>query len=155
MPDEMGSHTYSDLIPELKAWNDGKGITAKDWISAVGSIQHAIGYAIIFWPEFITHDGCIFRADSFNTRNYQKFLIQTAFDKSKVEAVMNHLHILDLFATENVTENQVIFLGQILRDMWKAKLAQDFPERVFNIIFSENGHVDLLDYELTFFQLRD
>lgn len=49
----------NQLIPELSQWNNGAGIDVATWIGCVGRYDHAIGYASIFWPEFVMHDGCI------------------------------------------------------------------------------------------------
>ena len=48
---------FNKLIPELKDWNNGKGIDIYSWIGCVGDFQKAIGYSVIFWPEFIEIDG--------------------------------------------------------------------------------------------------
>ena len=43
------------LIEELDQWNNGKGVSAQDWISMMGKYDFAIGYSLIFWPRFILH----------------------------------------------------------------------------------------------------
>lgn len=51
----------ADLIPELKLWNEGKGIDLNAFADAVGRYDHAIAYATLFWPDFVVHDDCVFR----------------------------------------------------------------------------------------------
>ena len=49
------------LVPQIREWNGGEGINIKDWISCIGSYEHAIGYSTLFWPKFVLHDGCLLR----------------------------------------------------------------------------------------------
>jgi hypothetical protein len=43
---------FRELIPELKTWNDGKGVDIETWIGCEGDHKHLIGYARILWPNF-------------------------------------------------------------------------------------------------------
>ena len=38
---------------ELSAWNNGAGIDLGAWIGCEGSFSLAVGYAAVFWPEFV------------------------------------------------------------------------------------------------------
>ena len=91
----------ADLIPELREWNDGKGISLADWANAVGRYDYAIAYAPIFWPDFVLHDDCVFRLNP-GAENYATWISSLHGDRSKVEAVINHLHIMDMFASEGL-----------------------------------------------------
>lgn len=144
------------LIPELQEWNDGGGIEVRAWLSCVGDYQHAIAYGSLFWPQFTEHDGCIFFQD-FSTETYEGFMKQAEGDKKRVEAVMNHRHILDLFPNvqSEPTKEQIIHLGHLLRDMWQCKLNRDYPGRRITVSFLEDDCGDLLDYQVTFFQEQD
>jgi hypothetical protein len=53
------STNFDKLIPELRHWNNGKGIHVLEWLSAIGNYEHAIAYAELFWPDFVEHDGCV------------------------------------------------------------------------------------------------
>ena len=69
-----------------------------------------------------------------------------------VEAVLNHRHVRDLFAGTQPSREQVVYLGRLLREVWAAKLARDFPDRRFVVSFPEEGCEGLLDYEVSFYQ---
>ena len=151
MPQRLSDVPMADLVPETRDWNGGRGISVADWIECVGSVEHAIGYGELFWPEFVELDGCVFFA-GVTEGNYKAFLEQTGGDKRAVEAVLNHRHLLDLFVDSQPTREQVVYLGRLLREMWAAKLARDFPARRFVVRFPEAGRVDLLDYEVSLYQ---
>jgi hypothetical protein len=148
---------FAELIPELKAWNDGKGIDIDGWIGCEGDHKHLIGCARILWPDFVEHDGCIFRGNSVDQENYRGFLTQTGGDKTRVEAVMNHQHIVDLFSRshhESPTREVVLYLGRLLKEIWQTKLNRDFPGRKITVDFREDDSKDLLEYQITFYQER-
>lgn len=147
----MNLEDQNNLIPELANWNYGQGIDIEAWLQAIGNYEHAIAYTTLFWPEFQLHDGCIFLA-GIDEDIYQKWLKATNGDKTSVQAIMNHKHILDLFPNTEVdpTRDQVIHLGRKLKEMWQAKLNRDFPDHKITILFPEEEFDDLLSYEITF-----
>lgn len=144
------------LVPEIREWNEGGGIRIQDWISCVGSYEHAIGYCTLFWPKFVLHDGCLLR-DGFTLENYEGFLVQTNRDKQAVESVMNHFHLTDLFPhkDDSPTKEQLIFLGRVLKEMWQAKVQSEFPELKVTVHFKEKNIEWPLDYMLTVYQERN
>jgi hypothetical protein len=150
MPDDTD---YSKLIPELLEWNNGAGIDVDSWLGIEGDFQLAIAFSRLFWPAFAEHDGCVLFA-GFSPTVYQDFLAACDDDRAGVEAVMNHQHLLDLFchASATATAAQLIYLGKVLRDIVKVKLAHDFPQRVFEVEFDEGPFDDLYEYQVTFWQ---
>ncbi len=151
MPQRLSNVPMADLVPETRVWNDGAGIDVESWIRCAGSIEYAIGYGELFWPEFAELDGCVFFA-GVTEAGYRGFMVQTGGDKRAVETVLNHRHILDLFPGSRPARGQVIYLGRLLREVWAAKLASEFPGRQFVVNFPEEGCEDLLDFVVSFYQ---
>jgi len=148
---------FAKLIPELKDWNNGNGIGIDGWTSCEGDHKHLIGYARILWPDFIEHDGCIFLGNSVDEDNYQAFLRRNNGDKTAVEAVMNHQHIVDLFSRsrhERPTREVILYIGRLMKEMWQTKLDSVFSGRRIRVNFPEDYLDDLLEYQITFFQER-
>ena len=144
------------LIPELSQWNGGYGIDLLSWVNCIGREDHAIGYAAYFWPDFAIHDDCIFLRQP-DVDNYNKWMRECNGDKTRVESVMNHRHIVNMFGESEFepTEEVLIHIGRLLRDMWSCKLQRDYPQRRVKVRFSEDDSEDLLDYEITLYQERD
>jgi hypothetical protein len=92
-----------------------------------------------------------------------------------LELVINHVHVVDLFTTASskqsvlnkvfnkqpkattettlINKEQVVFLGNKLREMYRAKLAHQFPDKEFDVSFDYINNPDHLeDYQLTFHQ---
>ena len=83
---------FNHLIPELKDWNNGKGIDIESWIGCIGNFQEAIGYSVIFWPTFVEIEGCIVR-ECVPRDNVLQWLKQCKGDCKSAEAMINHFHI--------------------------------------------------------------
>jgi hypothetical protein len=103
MTEALHDHA-ADLIPELRQWNDGDGISLTTWANAVGRYDYAIAYVSVFWPDFVVHDDCVFRLDP-GSENYAAWLSTLEGDRSRVEAMINHLHIMDMFISEGFDPN--------------------------------------------------
>jgi hypothetical protein len=121
-------------------------MTSNDFNSAV------VAWRQLFWPNFVEHDDCVFRV--FEESVYRQWLQQTGGDKTKAEAVMNHLHVLNVLpaSVQSPTRDLVVAFGRLLQDAWSTKLRRDFPGREFCVDFPSEELEDLLDYEITFYQ---
>ncbi len=149
---------FNELVPELARWNDGNGISIDSWINGIGNFEHAIAYGHFFWPEFIEHDGCIFRKNVWNLQNYQAWLTKTRGDKTAIERVMNHLHLSDLYpnAAESTTA-QKLYLAGLLKEIWECKLKRDFPDLEIQVelVECENNGEDWSDCQITISRRRN
>ena len=110
------------------------------------------GYRKIFWPDFVEHDGCVFLV--LDKALYLQWLRQMNGNKQRVEAIMNHRHIVDLLpsAVDKPARSLVVAFGRLLCDVWKAKLQRDFPTKRFCVSFPLEECEDLTEYEVTFYQ---
>lgn len=154
MPGFSKTTDFNALIPELKDWNNGKGIDIDSWIRCVTNHKVLVGCSRILWPDFVEHDGCILLGDSVDEARYRGFLKSAEGDRRVAEATMNHQHVLHLFATELPTRELVLYVGRLLKEIWQVKLNHDFPGRRFTVSFPEESDLELIDYELTFYQER-
>src|SRR4051812_46438392 len=91
MPQRLSDVELADLVPEIRAWNNGESISLKGWIYAVGNFEHMIGYGELFWPDFEELDGCVLRA-GITEDGYRSFMEHAGGDRRAVEAVINHVH---------------------------------------------------------------
>ena len=70
---------------------------------------------------------------------------------------MNHLHIADIHCNdrENASEDKLVFLGNILREIYEVKLGSQFPDRPCVVDFSEpEDSTSLVEYQLSFWQKK-
>ena len=152
----MNQDDLKQLVPQIRDWerDSNSEMTVHDWLSCVGSYDHAIGYIQLFWPDLIEHDGCIFVGSKPEEENYRSWLVSTKGNRKSVEAMINHVHIEDLFQVGQLepTESQVRYIGTKLREMWLAKARKQYPERNIVVEFYHGSEEDLRAYEVTLFQ---
>lgn len=144
---------WSTLLPQLKEWNNGKGIEPDDWIAYIGEIEHAIGFSTIFWPEFVLFSDCIFIGDM-DEYTFNKWYKHCKNDEKALECTVNHRHVADLFSTgKETSKEQIKYIGYIIREMWEAKLSRDYPNRKIIVdLIEQNDDDDILGYILTVYQ---
>src|SRR4051794_9102242 len=125
--------TPGQTNPRLSDWPG----SLRDWVQTFGTFDEAVAYAGFFWPDFVTHDGCIFL--EFDETAYLEWMKPTAGNRQAVEATINHRHIRDLFAQQHPepTREQLVQLGRFLKQMWESKLGRDFPDREIVVSFPE------------------
>jgi len=134
------------LIPELKEWNNGKGIDHECWIGIEGKIEYALAYTSIFWPKFVLFKDCIFIED-INNDEFESWHKNCNGNLKSVEATINHRHIDDWFDSKSTKEQMEYFAG-VLKDMWETKLIKQFPCKQVTVDLSE----DMGKYTITVYQ---
>src|ERR1700730_3870165 len=122
---------------KLLAWNNGAGIDLKSWVGCEGNFSLAIGYATIFWPELVEFDGYILLKGSSESALRGLEQREGATRKS-VECVMNHLHIADIqhLGCNDISKNKIFLLGNVLKEIYQAKLHWQFSDRPCIVEFS-------------------
>lgn len=140
----------------LGAWNNGKGIDLESWVGCEGSFSMAVGYAAIFWPGFVRYNDYILR-EGFSKDALKGFEAQNQDNRKAVEVVMNHLHIADIqhLGCEDLTKDKIIILGNVLKDIYEAKLKHQFPDSPCTVSFHvPKDTEDLMAYEISFWQTK-
>lgn len=146
--------TPESMKTELAAWNGGDGIDLEGWVGCEGNFSLAVGYATIFWPEFVLFDGYILRA-GFPESSLRGFEQQHGANRRSVELVMNHVHIADLqfFGCEDASKDKILALGKTLAEIYQAKLQWKFPDRPCTVeLYVPDDEDDLMEYQLSFWQ---
>jgi hypothetical protein len=139
---------------ELQAWDNGRGIDLESWIACEGRFALAVGYATVFWPEFVELDGHIVR-DGTSPENIATWASQEGATRESVEAVINHLHLSDIqhLYCSDCSGDKLLALGNVLKEIYEAKLAYRFPDKRFCVsLFIPDEPEDLEGYEITFWQ---
>jgi hypothetical protein len=150
------SEPPADMLPELAEWNGGKGIGLETWVRCSGNFRLAIGYSAIFWPRFVLFEDYIL-PEGFSIESLRGFEKNPSRGKLSVEAVMNHLHLdgIQYQGCEDITEQRIVYLGHILKEIYTAKLAWQFPDRPCEVSFYKpDDRSDLTGYEITFWQKK-
>ena len=145
-----------DLVEETKEWNHGKGVDISAWISAEGNYNLALGYTSFFWPKFVEFEDYILY-EGVKEENVRAFEAMTGSSKKAVESVLNHIHLSDLHndKDDKISEAKIIYLGEVLKEIYEAKLAWQFPSKPCVVKFYKPQSPETIeDYQITFWQVK-
>ncbi len=137
------------------------GLGVLDFVWRRGSVLDALMYSFLFWPELVEYQNMIFvNAQRKGRSKPEPEQIRAALVKMRnpwrVEESFNLFELpYDLFGNAgDTTDEQVEFLAVRLAELWRAKLAKDFPNRRFEVkVLSpeETGG----DLGITFYQVAN
>jgi hypothetical protein len=127
----------SDLLPELRAWNDGAGIQPLDWVYCIARSDEAVAYTALFWPRFVEFDGYVLR-EGFDPQNLRDWEAQRHIDRQQIELAMNLLDVGGLFHNSKepataMLEARTVWVLDTLAEIYATKLMRDFPTKRFEI----------------------
>ena len=146
--------TPDSMKSELQRWNNGAGIDLEGWANCSGNYELAVGYLAIFWPEFEEFEGYILQK-GFSIDSLRGFENQTNNERKSVEWVMNHVHIADIHMGDDAkpSEDKFIAIGNVMREMYQAKLVWQFPHAPCTVEFYiPSDREDFVEYQLSFWQ---
>jgi hypothetical protein len=125
-----------DSIPAVHEWNNVTG--ARHGVANfVGNSVHPevlLAASYLLWPTFVEVAGCVVRADCDGAANVDAWLSSLDGDVARTEAVVNHLHLWDVFAQYEDSKALLSELADVLVDLWDAALRRAFPQRTFEVV---------------------
>lgn len=76
--------------------------------------------------------------ERFDNDNYEEWKVALEDNSQSIEKIINHWHMEDLFQSlEGVSDNNLLYLGQVIAEMWQARLNQVYPDRHFRVECSQ------------------
>jgi hypothetical protein len=104
------------------------------------SPETAAELARLLHPELIEVRGCVLLAWAYEPDNFEAWWNELKGDRARIEGVLNHIHLWDVFdialGAEKLGE-----LARVIADSWRASANLRFPDRSFEISVS-NGDDD-------------
>ncbi|NMN07506.1 MULTISPECIES: hypothetical protein [unclassified Novosphingobium] len=143
-------NTAIDLLPDLQAWNDGRGVKPEDWLCAIARSDQAVAFTALFWPKIIVYKDYVLRHDfsveklrNSETGGHTRAQIEAALNYNSLEAFFRGGNEIEAIAQERAR-----YVCKIMVDMLDAKLRRDFPARRCKVEFVDNED----DFAVTFWQ---
>jgi hypothetical protein len=138
------------LLPELREWNNGRGITPFDWLYCIAHSDAAVAYSQLFWPSFVRFEKYILR-EGLSEQAVREWEGVADPSRETVEAAVNTVHLDDLFFRAEdwspLVAQRAIHLGRTLCEIYRIKLAHDFPGVEFELSLfdgsQEGGEISL------------
>ena len=106
-----------------------------DFAFAFGDPLHALMYAKLFWPDFEEFSGMVFHADvlsSEDARERAVRMLTEVHSLSEVEKSFNQFDVPSSFFGKHAgksSRTEDLYLAELIREMWQARLTMLFPER--------------------------
>jgi len=116
--------------PDLRIW---------EYLNYKADFELAFVFSKLFWPDFMQVDGCILLVEQYDPKSFEMWKQKFNGDCKKIESIINHIHIYDLFLnceTEGFDITLLENLGQILLKCWGCALRELFPDKQFHFQYS-------------------
>jgi hypothetical protein len=159
---EIVSHPYLDnsLLPifqKYKQENESWIPNFSPWsyLNLRADYDLAAAFSKLFWPDFIEVEDYVLLAENYEQTNFEDWKKRFNGGRHDIEAMINHVHIRDLFlnSPKHVEYPGKLhkYLADVLAICWKHALQEAFPERTFTVsVFDDPVHS--YGPEITFYQ---
>jgi hypothetical protein len=134
---ECGTPSFEDLT-DMDYWSDHMNASLVDYVHARLNPEMLLGFMQLLWPEVIEVHGRIFWAHGYSDQSLERWKKTETFRQGgmpAVQAVMNHVHVEDLFYTVSggMSPDNLCFVASVLGAAWKGRLETEFPDRHFSM----------------------
>lgn len=118
-----------------KSFQNGSGLSVFDFIGQTVSVARALAVGGLIWPRFEEARGCVLLAGRNSAAAVDEWWDQLDGDPSRIESVLNHVHLWDVFpADDDVNDREAfIALARLMGTGWRSALASEYPHRRFEV----------------------
>lgn len=126
-------------LPQIAAWAPDGDFEPRSFLQANSTIAEAVALTAVFWPAFVEYRGRVFLEMAFEQAVVDDWFTQLG-DGAAVEAVVNHLHVWDLFGVNGEAEEEAaVFLASTIAETWHAAASKRFPGTSFTVSMSNEA----------------
>lgn len=106
-----------------------------DLLGAKGGAELALAFSSFFWPEFVEVEDCVLLGERYSPSRFQDWWKELGGDRSRIEEVVNHVHLWDLFNLdeESLPDEAIRDLAVVLASTWRCALQYRFPRKTFEV----------------------
>ncbi|MCP4305869.1 MAG: hypothetical protein GY925_15465 [Actinomycetia bacterium] len=104
-----------------------------------------LAVATFLLPDFVEERGCVLLPWQFEQSTFDEWWESLDGDRSRIEDVINHTHLWDLFASrpdDPLEQHAIESLGRLVANSWERVLGADFPDRSFTVTCSNDPDTD-------------
>lgn len=121
-------------LPELSAWDrrtGGAGLMS--FVGQEGTFAHSLATLWLCPPSLIEVHGCVLLEELYEPNNFEHWWDQLAGDTQRVESIINHIHLRDVFNREQIPEEALSQFTLRLAELWRCALPAKVPGRRFDV----------------------
>lgn len=116
-------HVSKESLQALREFNrwksgaQGASFSLLDFVCCVCTPDLLLGFAELFSPELVLHDGAYFIASRFDERTYEAWK-NRGTKLREIQRVMNHIHMSTLLQREEVSLNVAREAAEAVASIW-------------------------------------
>jgi hypothetical protein len=135
-------------LGDFHSWSKGgpdkKMVSLLDYVGFVATPDLLFGFAALFWPDLVVHDGLRFLASGFSSEVYDQWRA-AGRNPLETQRVMNHVHVATLLQQQGVSADVAVEVAHSIAAIWSRTLG---PEG----LLAEAIGSSLDDAAVTFFE---
>jgi hypothetical protein len=135
-------------IPNFSIWS---------YLNLRADFDLAAAFSKLFWPDLVEADGCVFLSERYQPENFADWKERFNGDQQRIEAMINHVHVWDMFlnSPKDVDYPKQLhqYLAEVLAVCWKHALQEAFPDKKF-VVSVFDDPVYSYGPEITFYQAK-
>jgi|SRR5215213_3198310 len=143
VPEEVLVH-----LTEFNRWKssarEGADYDLLDYVASRATPDLLFGFAALFSPSLVLHEGDYFLASHFSEKLYEEWKARLP-DIQEVQKVMNHIHISTLFQDQEVPDLIAQYAAKTIQSIWSTVLSERH-------LVAEAYGDGLSDAQVTFFR---
>lgn len=103
-----------------------------------GAASLAVAFSYLFWPSFVEVEGCVLLEERYEPSNFREWWERLSGDVPRVEEVINHVHLWDLFYGDDgwLPDGALAELARVMAHCWMCALREAYPSRSFDVRLS-------------------
>ncbi len=126
----------NDNLRAFREWSSGfePAPDAHAYLSQHLDISSAVIFARLLSPELVLERGCVILKDSYDPENFERWWQTVNGDTVRIEAVLNHLHLWDVFDPDGEEDGRALeSLASLIATSWRRRASEVFPDRAFRV----------------------
>lgn len=138
LSDDQG-HTMADVNDNLRAFREWRSEfqpepDAHAYLSQHLDISSAVIFARLLAPELVLVRGCVILKDAYDPENFERWWQTVNGDTVRIEAVLNHLHLWDVFEPDGEEDERALeSLANLVARSWDLHASRVRPDRTFRV----------------------
>src|SRR5688572_2080339 len=114
-------------LTDYQSWAKGiqspRPFSLFDYVSCVGNADSFFGFAELFYPTLIDHNGHQFLASKFSREAYDLWVAQNT-SPIEIQRVMNHVHVHTIMQQQDASDELADEVARVLAKIWSRTLRE-------------------------------
>ena len=115
-------------LNDFRAWSATGAapgpISLFDYVGFIATIDSLFGFAALFLPDLVVHDGLRFLASGFSGETYDAW-VREGKTPHEIQRVMNHVHISTLLQQQEVSDEAAVEAARVIAEIWSRTLGTE------------------------------